>query len=1163
MAEQIIGGRYRLQRRITKGDARVGVPELWTATDAGDVQFVKLWRRQANDEDIRALWNREIRGLMRLQGHPGAGAFFVKLLQLGIDEKFYFAVLEGGRRQPLSLILPTRSTYPWLGGLRESARRRVIWEGLMRIAEALGALHQDGTLHRSLGSHSVLVGPDGTDFRLSGFEWSLRIAGSEGAAATVAGPGTLLPPELEGTSAEYSTASDWFAFGLLCAELLGVSSRAYRKRDRFRDAVKDAGYLHALEQQFILGLTAEDSEDRMIDEADVIRSIRDILRGFNVAALGANRPVVLAVRLGLSSDLAKQVEVASGRVFRSDDPGRQLAWIRKDLAGDIKIVARRGTSPFFVLRGRQLEYRVRPWTQRGSPSWDIGYCDATALPKVFDDDQVYSLGERTLDVRSFAEVQTNQTSIRTRSATWDKLFPFARSLTLLPGHLRDVHDFFRVTQQLDVALTAATLCPVEIVSVDHHESGTHVEVKPMDEPDRSDLAALLNLPRPAEQVREWFALGADAIEGDDESDPKRTRYSLPGRKVIGRGALSDVSWTFMRAEQTPGGPRYRFKCKTNPALVIGARAWLGKDFGGTIAQIQRRDAAIANMRSHESLLELISDPIKASRINHDELPPEKIPIPLDDSKLDALLRLWRSEPSFAVQGPPGTGKTTLIKAFIERLMGTDRSAQVLLTAHSHHTVDDVLGKLAELFEAESSATRPIMVRLGGDEGGDHDPAAVTGRLLNDLAQSELSTRSSAKLRKRLSNARQSSAEGATGDRDLRTMQLLIQDAANVTCATSNSPDLAKIVSRGRRFDWSIIEEAGKAHGFDLALALQESHRLVLIGDHHQLPPFNAKTYTRLLEDPLRVREAIRKASAFAPNLIDSALVEDEEGRETLEDRCKTWLAMVEFFAMLFTKSIVMENGEPGPAARLVDQHRMHPHIADLVGNAFYPLDGGGTLLRSPPETHARFDKPPPFLMRPGSWMPEQRIVWCDVPWVQRKEFSQGEVTGLFEAPAEIDAIVDVLAQFEPVPDVACEVQILSPYNGQLMAIRRRLLHERQLGHLGTMFAEPFNLAVAKRIGATVDEFQGSEADIVVASLVRNNALPAAQSLGFLRQPNRPNVLLSRARQKLIIVGSWEFFETRCNDATSPYDEHFYVGRMMEAMKAAEAAGELVRVQMKP
>jgi len=70
--------------------------------------------------------------------------------------------------------------------------------------------------------------------------------------------------------------------------------------------------------------------------------------------------------------------------------------------------------------------------------------------------------------------------------------------------------------------------------------------------------------------------------------------------------------------------------------------------------------------------------------------------------------------------------------------------------------------------------------------------------------------------------------------------------------------------------------------------------------------------------------------------------------------------------------------------------------------------------------------------------------------------------------------------------------------------------------------EPFDLRRDKRLGATVDEFQGDEADVVIVSLVRNNALVPWKSVGFLKEANRMDVLLSRARHKLIIVGSWDF-----------------------------------------
>jgi hypothetical protein len=101
------------------------------------------------------------------------------------------------------------------------------------------------------------------------------------------------------------------------------------------------------------------------------------------------------------------------------------------------------------------------------------------------------------------------------------------------------------------------------------------------------------------------------------------------------------------------------------------------------------------------------------------------------------------------------------------------------------------------------------------------------------------------------------------------------------------------------------------------------------------------------------------------------------------------------------------------------------------------------------------------------------------------------------------------------------------------------------------------------MGATVDQFQGSEADVVIVSLVRNNALVPWKSIGFLKESNRMNVLLSRARQKLIIVGSWDFFDTRCNAFTSKDDEHFYIGEMMSRMKEAERLGSLAKVPYRP
>jgi hypothetical protein len=66
---------------------------------------------------------------------------------------------------------------------------------------------------------------------------------------------------------------------------------------------------------------------------------------------------------------------------------------------------------------------------------------------------------------------------------------------------------------------------------------------------------------------------------------------------------------------------------------------------------------------------------------------------------------------------------------------------------------------------------------------------------------------------------------------------------------------------------------------------------------------------------------------------------------------------------------------------------------------------------------------------------------------------------------------------------------------------------------------------ARPLAHTVDSFQGNEADVVVVSLVRNNTLEPGDdsALGFLDKAYRLNVLLSRAEQLLVLIGSWEFF----------------------------------------
>lgn len=1162
MAEQQIG-RYRLTRKIMSGDPKRGIPDLWRAEDLGDIYYAKVWRKGADDgSTIQALWNREVRGLMRLQGYPGASELFVKLRDLDSNEKSYFAILDGGQRQLLSEYLKNRSRHQWLVNLSEAGRRRPLWEGMLRVAQALTILHREGTLHRSVSPEAIFASPDGQgDFRLSGFEWALRISGSDGGAAAVRRNMPFQAPELDRPEGEYSIATDWYDFGLTAAEIFGLPIRSLKKRSALQEAINNLNNIREREREFLHRLLEEIQENRLVDADEIELQLRAIIRDLGSVTIATTRDLVLAVRLNFELEIAKTIELASEGAAPANEPLKQRDWIKYDLRGDARVVARNGAAPYYVLKGDKLEYRVRKWSENGFETWDVAYCDTVERnPRINQDDQVYSLGGRKLDVQLKPHVRNNLRTVRDRAVQWDRVFPFRVRRNVLPADLRNIHDFFRITQSLDTLLTVAQICAVEIISIDKDSNDTTIVVRPVQEPDRAELARLMGLESPAEQMIDWFKLGAEAVAADDVEEPKKDRYTLLERRTIS-GDPSPTLWKFVRAEPNPSGPRYYFRTQ-GAATINSKRVYIARNHSGTIAQIRRRHKAIEDLRLFEGVLRMILSPEEVSRTNSDVLPPPKVEIPLDPSKMAALEKLWQTQPSFAVQGPPGTGKTTLIKAFIERLLNADPSAQVLITAHSHHTVDDVRNKISELFVNRNDHETPITLRLGGQNDDVDSPEVVTARMLAQLNESEMAKNAPEHLKKRLSAAVEKNFNHVKeAETELGAMQVLVQDAANLTFATLNSTGLAELAERGRRFDWSIIEEAGKAHGFDMATALQESHRLLLIGDHFQLPPFNVKRFSDLLGNAERVRSAIQKGAQFAGGLIDQSIVADDETLPDFTERCETWAGLVKTFEVIFTRSR-QNSGDSGPAAVLTDQHRMHPHIADLVGKVFYPDGANGTILKSPKETHERFECPAPFQIKANSWLPSERIVWCDVEWVQKEKYAEGEVDGLFVSNSEVNLVLKILEEIRPISNTPCNIQILSPYNGQLEAIKNGIDKAYSNGHLKHMFSEPFDLKISKRIGATVDEFQGSEADVVIVSLVRNNALVPRKSVGFLKEKNRMNVLLSRAKQKLIIVGSWEFFDNRCDKHTNEYDEHAYIGPMMKVMKASEDAGTLARVRIK-
>ncbi|CAO3456053.1 hypothetical protein [Azospirillum argentinense] len=285
----------------------------------------------------------------------------------------------------------------------------------------------------------------------------------------------------------------------------------------------------------------------------------------------------------------------------------------------------------------------------------------------------------------------------------------------------------------------------------------------------------------------------------------------------------------------------------------------------------------------------------------------------------------------------------------------------------------------------------------------------------------------------------------------------------------------------RHFDLVIIDEAARATAGELAVPMHLGKRVLLVGDHKQLPPFHIGTY---------VAQTARRTK-----------LEREEVRRSDFERA-------------FTSPYGKDVGQT-----LRTQYRMMEPIGRLVSDVFYeesPLDHGRTAPKAPPEIW------PDDLSR--------SIIWLDTRNAGREGFEQtlkndttrrnrSESRAIFRLLQRLDAHAPfhewLCANKASDKPLEVPIGIICTYKAQVELIESSLV---SIGLSPT-------LREAIRID-TVDSYQGKENLMVILSLVRNNDRgPPADSEpwtikpGFLSWPNRINVAISRAMDRLVIVGT--------------------------------------------
>ena len=162
------------------------------------------------------------------------------------------------------------------------------------------------------------------------------------------------------------------------------------------------------------------------------------------------------------------------------------------------------------------------------------------------------------------------------------------------------------------------------------------------------------------------------------------------------------------------------------------------------------------------------------------------------------------------------------------------------------------------------------------------------------------------------------------------------------------------------------------------------------------------------------------------------------------------------------------------------------------------------------------------------------------------------------SPTEV-AVLEVLRLLKPrnAKDGKPSLAVLSPYAQQVKRLAADLpgAPRALTAHLDQFHAASHE---GKFVG-TVDSFQGNEADVVVVSLVRNNRGGVVGSaLGFLADARRMNVMLSRARWRLIMVGSLRFLQdtVRADQAQSRGEPIKFLPELLAALETAQQQGDM-------
>ena len=513
-------------------------------------------------------------------------------------------------------------------------------------------------------------------------------------------------------------------------------------------------------------------------------------------------------------------------------------------------------------------------------------------------------------------------------------------------------------------------------------------------------------------------------------------------------------------------------------------------------------------------------------------------------QLEAVAKAMIAPDMAIIQGPPGTGKTTVIAEIIWQTLLKNPEARILITSQTNLAVDNALERLKG-----KKLVRPI--RIGNvdrfEDGGkmySKDCIDVWANAMPGSLEEQLNNNNAVDewIDSIIRNAHQDSSHSEIVKKWIHGLEqktITVKQAfateyfnhVNVfaaTCSECGSLNFRKIYNtvfeQGNDeksdpvFDIVIMDEASKATPPELILPLTLGKKVVIIGDHKQLPPMiDEKEFVEALD------------AVGAKDLVNDWTKGDYK---------------ISQFEKLFV------NAPQSLVTTLDTQFRMHEQIMNCISQ-FYQgqkeleegLKCGITNQMDIPDFQNKASRwhglnLPPLIK------PDIHAIWVNVetpeedPNKNHSYRNQGEIDAIrtvLKALTHAEGFNDYFDNCQKPEDK--EIGVITYYGTQMTEIRKALYPTFRANEWRNFEAHKYEneFQIPFRIN-TVDRFQGMERNIIIISTVRSNRRlengviqkneKYPEALGFARECPRINVGFSRAKRLLIVIGNQKHFAHR-------------------------------------